>query len=72
MMTEITQKSYKDLFPLWSLKKKGYIEINNTKKTRRRKIESIGKNLDIEGDKKVKLYFFMNYKKGSNFVFRLV
>lgn len=32
MMTEIAQKSYKDLFPLWSLKKKGYIEINNTKK----------------------------------------
>ena len=37
MMTEIAQKSYKDLFPLWSLKKKGYIEINNTKKNTQKK-----------------------------------
>ena len=37
MMTEIAQKSYKDLFPLWFLKKKGYIEINNTKKNTQKK-----------------------------------
>ena len=41
MATGIAQKSYKALFPLWSLKKKDI---------------GIGKNLDIETKKKVKLY----------------
>ena len=43
MATGIAQKSYKALFPLWSLKKKDI---------------GIGKNLDIETKKKVKLYLY--------------
>ena len=31
MATGIAQKSYKALFPLWSLKKKRYTEINKLK-----------------------------------------
>ena len=33
MATGIAQKSYKALFPLWSLKKKRYVEINKLKIT---------------------------------------
>ena len=46
MVTDIAQKSYKTLFPLRYFKKK----------RRRGKVDSIGKNLDIETKKKVKLY----------------
>ena len=55
MATGITQKNYKLLFPLWSLKK----DIMKIIKLCRRKIESIGKNLDPETEKKLKtkLYF---------------
>ena len=31
MLTRIAQKCCKALFPLWSIKKKQYIEINKTK-----------------------------------------
>ena len=47
MATKIAQKSYKILFPLWSLTKKDILKLINSK-SRTGKIESIGKNLDIE------------------------
>ena len=78
MATAIAQKSYKALFPLWSLKKKDILKLINSK-SRRRKIERIGKNLDIETKilnietkKKVKIILIlscMNSKKVTNFVF---
>ena len=71
METGIAQKSYKALFPLWSLKKKRYTEINKLKITQM-KIEVIGKNLDIGIKKKVKtilVLFCMNSKKVKKFVF---
>ena len=52
MATGIAQKNYKASFPLWSLKKL----INQ--KSHRRKIEIIGKNLDIE--------------KGKNFTYSIL
>ena len=55
MATGIAQKIYKALFPLWSLKEKDILKLINYK-LRRGKIESIGKNLDIQTKKKVKLY----------------
>ena len=71
MATGIAQKSYKALFSLWSLKKKDILKLIN-KKSRRGKIEGIGKNLDIETKKKVKtilILFCMNSKKVAKFVF---
>ena len=65
MTTGIAQKSYKALFPLWSLKKKRYTEINKLNSCRG-KIEGIGENIDIETKKKVKtilILFYMNCKK---------
>ena len=71
MLTGIAQKSYKALFPLWSVNKKDILKINKLKICRG-KIENIGKNLDVETKKKVKtilILFHMNCKKVTNFVF---
>ena len=74
MATGIAQKIYKDLFPLWSLKEKDILKLINYK-LRRGKIESIGKNLDIETKKKVKtvlILFCINSKKlQMSFSYRL-
>ena len=51
MATGIAQKSYKALFPFWSLKKKDILKLMNLK-SHRGKIEDIGKNLDIETKKR--------------------
>ena len=56
MVTGIAPKIYKTLFPLWSLKKKDILKLKQNKKSRRGKIESIRKNLDIGIEKKGKLY----------------
>ena len=45
MATGIAQKSYNALFPLRSLKKKDILKLTKSK-SRRGKIESIGKNLE--------------------------
>ena len=69
----IAQKSYKALFPLWSLKKKDMlkqrclflVEINKLK-IMQRKVECTGNKHDTETKKKVKtilILFCMNSKK---------
>ena len=55
MATKIAQKSYKILLPLWSL----------TKKDIAGKIESIGKNLDIE----TKILNIKTKKKEKNYTY---
>ena len=76
MATGIGQKSYKALFPLWSLKKEDILKLIKYK-SNRGKIESIGKNpyietkiLNIETKKKVKIILILFYiLKVANFVF---
>ena len=68
MVTGIAQKSYKALFRLWPLKKKYILKLIN-EKSRRGKIESIGKNLDIEIKKKVKTILILVCMNFKNFVF---
>ena len=64
MATKIAQKSYRILFPLWSLTKKDILKLINSK-SRTGKTESIGKNLDIE----TKILNIKTKKKEKNYTF---
>ena len=72
MVREIAQKSYKALFPLWSLKK-WYIEIK--KKITQRKDRKPWKESWYcyrEKGETILILFYMNSKKVANFVFGLI